>query len=267
MLDHFELSSLTRAEMVTWNERCRLGNLAPTNPRLVFLAIDAPSVSLDMLDEPTIAGSKALSLMKGGWPFSHEVYSEVCQRLLKAGARVVAFDLIFQKPSPADEAFRKTMDQFPDQIVIGFNFKEDLTSYALPPSTLLPSGDPTDEQVGYFNFWPDEDGVIRRVRYRTNLEFLNSQNGAEKLPIDYSLSARVIEKAVGDALIPRDMEEHTIRFANTDRHKIKAFSFYSIFDPHAWENNFRNGEFFKDKIVLVGPEGNWSKHAVGISRM
>ena len=31
------------------------------------------------------------------------------------------------------------------------------------------------------------------------------------------------------------------------------------FRPDSWAGTFKNGEYFKDKIVLVGPQGDWTK--------
>ena len=41
-----------------------------------------------------------------------------------------------------------------------------------------------------------------------------------------------------------------IRFSPNDAYQSK--SFYEIFDPKFWEANYRDGAFFKDKIVLIG---------------
>ncbi|MCE0524228.1 MAG: adenylate/guanylate cyclase domain-containing protein [Methylacidiphilales bacterium] len=260
----FHFRPLVRAELATDDERAHFGRLAPINPNLVFIAIDAPSVSLDALDDKTIADSKGLSLIKAsnGYPFLRSVYGEVCDRLLGAGAKVVGFDLIFRDPKPEDAAFRQVMDKYPGQVVIGLNIADDLNTFTLPPATLLPSGSATDEQVGYLNYFPDEDGVIRRTNYRTNLEFLNHQEGADKLPMIHSLSARMVEQGGFAAQAPNDLETCAFRFGSThlpNLPRIPSYSLYTIFDPQSWQNNFQNGAYFKDKIVLVGPEGNWSK--------
>jgi len=258
--DDFHYRPLVRAELATDDERARFGRLAPINPNLVFLAIDAPSVNLDALDDTTIAGSKALSLIKAAhYPFPRSVYGEACDRLLNAGAKVVGFDIFFRDPKPEDTDFQQAIDRFPGQVVIGFNYADYLNAFTLPPSDLLPSQNPTDTTVGYFNFWPDEDGIIRNTNYRANLDYLNGYAGAENLPMPYSLAARMVGSSGCSAQVPNDMGKRIIRFANTDKQKIAAYSFYEIFDPNAWEQNFQNGAYFKNKIVLVGPEANWSK--------
>ncbi|MCE0496769.1 MAG: adenylate/guanylate cyclase domain-containing protein [Methylacidiphilales bacterium] len=255
---------LARAELATDDARARFGRLAPINPNLVFLAIDGPSIKLDALDDATIANSKGLLLIRAsdGFPFQRSVYGEVCDRLFGAGAKVVGFDLIFRDPKPEDADFRQVMDKYPGRIVVGMNFADGLNGFTLPPSTLLPSQSPTDEQVGYLNYFPDEDAVVRDTHYRINLEYINSLKGAENLPMTYSLAARMAENAGGLQRPPNDMDAHVFRFGGAHLPNIPlipSYSLYTIFDPHAWASNFQNGAYFKDKIVLVGPEGNWFK--------
>lgn len=245
-------------EYSTIDYRIYFGRTAKALPSIVFLSIDAPSVSLDVLDDQTIAASSPLSLMHAsGFPFPREVYADACNRLFGAGAKVVGFDLLFRAPSPSDPLFQQALDKYRDQVVIGLNFNDDSTSYTLPPISLLPSQDPLDDRLGYFNFWQDSDGVMRHVQYRNNLEYENQQEGAEKLPKLYSLAARIVQKAGCSDLIPDDLAARPLRYAGPSR--FRSFSFYKIFDPHSWAGDFKNGEFFKGKIVLVGPEGNWSK--------
>ncbi len=62
--------------------------------------------------------------------------------------------------------------------------------------------------------------------------------------------------------IPTDRKNHRFRYAykgETLTEEQKPMSLYSIFVPSIWEANYQNGELFRDKIVLVGPEGNYTK--------
>lgn len=260
---YFHIRPLVWAELATDDERAHFGRTAPINPDVVLLAIDPSSISLDALDDKTIAASKGLSLMKAsnGFPFLRSVYGEVSDRLLGAGAKVVGFDLIFRDPKPEDAAFREAMDKYPGRVILGINFTDNLKQFALPPDTLLPSGSLTDEQAGYLNYFPDEDDIIRSTRYRANLESLNRQVGSEKLPMAYSLAARMVKTAGYAVQVPDDLDTRIFRYTGTHllKARLQEYSLYTIFDPHAWQENFQDGAFFKDKIVLVGPYGNWSK--------
>jgi len=236
---------------------------AEVNPEIVFLTIDIASVSVDASNAETIAASRSLSLMfANGFPYPREVYADICERLIQAGAKVVAFDIFFPKPTSYDPSFASVLDKYHDKIVIGMNFSDDFehgraSTLTLPSSTLIPSQDPFDSRLGFLNFWPDENGVVRSAQYRSNAEYVNQLDGAEKLPKFYSLVGRAVQKGGHENLLPDDLNPRVIRFTNLT--KIPTFSLYKIFEPHVWEQTFHNGDFFRDKIVLVGPKGDWFK--------
>jgi adenylate cyclase len=255
-LDNLELASV--------DYRIRLLKRAAVNPKIVFLAIDEASATGNASDEATIRSSPALTLMHSrGYPYPRQVYAEICDRLLGAGAKVVAFDILFWIPRPdEDPAVAAALAQYDGSFVIGTNFSDDSAhglaqTLEIPPPTILANQDLLDNHLGYVNFWPDPDGVVREAQYRTNLENVNGQAGAEKLPKLYSLDARAVANSGEAALVPDDLHPRMIRYA--DRFQFSSFPLYTIFEPDIWSTTFRNGGFFKDKIVLVGPKGDWAK--------
>lgn len=239
--------------------RIQFGRKAKADPQIVLLSIDAPSITLDPLDDQTIAASRPLSLIRanGSFPYPREVYADVCDRLFGAGAKVVAFDLVFQNPSLTDPSFKEALDKYHDQIVIGLRFSDDSTSCSVPPTSLVPSGDPFDDRLGFLNFWQDTDGEIRCAQYRNNLDYINGHVDADKLPKLCSLAARVVQKAGHADFVPDDLQVRPLRFAGPSR--FSTYPFYKLFDPDSWKADFQNGEFFRGKIVVVGPEGGWFK--------
>ena len=247
--------------------RIRLGRTAQVNPEIVFVAIDQASTStyLDsVLDPATIAASRPLSLMHASFPYPREVYALTCDRLFGAGAKVVALDVLFLGPSANDGPIKAALDRYRDQLVIGMNFGYDplngkTTSLAIPSASLLPDQDPFDPLLGYINYWADSDDVVRDAAYRDNIEDVNGQQGAEQYPELYSFAARAIVKSGRPDLAPDDLGPRTLRFAGAPMNAFKIWSLYEIFDPKAWERNFLHGEFFRNKIVVVGPEGDFAK--------
>ncbi len=248
-------------EYLSVDHRMQFGRAAMADPRLVLLSIDSASTrGLDALDDATIQQSHALSEMKAsGYPFPRDVYAQACDLLFTAGAKVVAFDLVFQSPSPTDAAFKQALDKYRNQVVVATRFNDDSTTVDVPSPTLIPSGDPLDEQLGYVNYWRDSDDVVRDARYRTNLDYLSGRPAADKVPKLYSLDARVVQQDGHVDLVPDDFKSRPMRFivrsSTNGASPIPTFSFYEIFDPHYWTANFADGEYFRDKIVVIGPDG------------
>jgi adenylate cyclase len=262
---------LPNLELVSADSRIRFGRRTPVNPQIVFLAIDQASTSayLDSaLDPQTIAASPALTLMRSSFPYPREVWALVSDRLIGAGARVVAFDLLFPGSTPSDDIWKAAIDRYKDKIVIATNFSFDRDprnpssgtwSLSIPSSSLFPDEDPMADQLGYVNFWPDPDDEVRDTQYRANVDSVNRNQGAENLPKLYSFAASAVKKGGHPELVPDDLVSRTMRFAGPPQLPFKSYSLYEIFDPQLWDKNFHNGDFFRDKIVLVGPAGDFVK--------
>lgn len=245
----------------------RSGRTTSPNPDLVFLAIDAASVfSIDANDIDQIYGlagdssddARALRLMSKGFPWSREIYALVLDKLLRANARVVIFDLNFPNPTDTDAPFRDALERYADRAVVGSNFNFLDRSLARPCETLIPQTSPTDSRVGFANFWPDEDGVMRHAQFRVTFDQIrntpNSESGSERF---ISLAGAAMIKAGLAQKVPADLESHAFRFTAAPRQGFPPHSLFEIFLPTFWLQNYRSGEFFRDKIVIVGAEGSW----------
>jgi signal transduction histidine kinase len=250
----------------------RSGRTTPVNPDLLFLGIDSDSVTLDQtLDLQGLFSSgssdpesrRALEIMSKGWPWNREIYAMILERLVRAGAKVVAFDCLFPAPAPGDDAFRAALEQFKPQVVIGSNFVSPdnverssriPSSYEPPAETLIPRTPTQDERVGFTNFFADENKVVRGAQYRVAF----GERG-NSIATYLSLSARVVSKSGYPKLIPNDLAEHLIRFTGPARTAFRPRPIFEIFVPEYWEHNYRSGELVRDKIVVIGAEGKWQK--------
>ena len=259
---------LERVELALQDGLAHVARKAPADPRLVFLAVDSASASLDPetdlgklwdLQAASADERRALELMAHHWPWSREVHSLVLDRLMQAGARAVAFDLTFPKPSPNDAPFAASLERHRDHVVIAGNLTEDtglaieagLPTFNAPSPTLIPETSPRDPRIGFDNFRMDHDGVIRRANYRWALEH-GVWSGDEEL----SLAARTLDRAGFAAKISETRDFLRMRFAGPPG-TFPARSIFELFVPDFWQRNYGSGAFFRDKIVIIGAAGNW----------
>ncbi|MEQ1860100.1 MAG: adenylate/guanylate cyclase domain-containing protein [Chthoniobacteraceae bacterium] len=259
------VSPFFRAEWAMRDLVATFGRPAVKDPRIVFLADDAPSHTLDQLWEDEIAASPTLKLMKKR-VWSRQIWADVLDRLAGAGARVVAFDYMFKGEDDGDAALKAAIERHKNIVVLGSHIDDaavlgqQMPSIAPPEKTIL--GEAADPRVGYVNMFPDPDGVVRKMRFRVTREEL-AQKPAPPGAVEYeSMAARMARQAGEADKIPPGRGDHPIRYAykgETLLEETKPMSLYSIFVPAMWEANFQNGEFFKGKIVLIGPEGNYTK--------
>lgn len=255
-----------RVEMAIQDAIMRAGRTAEADPRLVFLAVDTASATLDQerdlaqlfdLGEAQLDERRALELMAHEWPWSREVHGLVLDRLVKAGARAVVFDFTFPKPSANDDAFREMLDRHRDRVVVAGNISNDIFPVFVGPTpTLIPETMPHDSRVGFDNFWhdPGESAeVIRRARFRWA-----DERGAWTSEEDLSLAARAVQRAGFADAIPPGHELNRMRFCGASG-TFAPRSLFMIFAPRYWRQNFGSGDFFRDKIVVIGAHGNWQQ--------
>ncbi len=281
----FEPFAYMRTRNLLRDAFSRSGRKTPPNPDLVFLAIDSESVSLDELDLGELYGltnsdsteATALRLMSSRWPWPREVYAMVLDRLVAAGATAVLFDLNFPTSTEGDEPFRLALERDRDRVVIGSNFvaaslhglTRSAPSLTRPVESLIPQTTPMDDRVAYTNFWPDEDDIVRRAQYRVTFEQIDGHMPAPEAERFLSLAARGLVKAGFADRIPSGDDEQIFRYTAPPREGFPPHSLFEIFVPEYWQRNYRAGEFFRGKIVLIGAEGNWQhdEHATPFGSM
>ncbi len=240
------------------------GRKTSPNPDIVFLGIDSASQNLNEINPDIVAREPILSQMHKEWPWSREVHTAILNRLAQAGARVIIFDVLFAIPKPdVDPAFKAALDRYSDRVVIGCNFRDNGNVLDFPSETLVPQ---LDSRAAFVNFFPDrEDNIIRKSLFQ--VRYLGTSIGqAQSNVIIDSMAAKTLRILGKENLIPSDGFPHWFRFTealdliNTNaKTSFQPFSAYQLFYPPDWENLFQNGAYFKDKIVMVGPRGNFQQ--------
>jgi serine/threonine protein kinase len=230
----------------------RTGRRTATHPELVFVAISTKSLAAP---EAAKAGKdRMLQLMaEHPFPWSREIWARLLDRLFESGARLVIFDLLFTLKNEGDQVFRAALDRYRDRVVIASNIDlEKGNELVLPNADLIPPPAQYDDRVGFVNFWPDEqDGKSRAARFFTSDRQLAGQKPS---PTDLpwaSLIARAMEKLGRSNDVPHDLKDHLIRFSANDAYQ--PYPIWEIADPDMWHSKYSDGEFFEDKIVIVGP--------------
>src|ERR1700730_16369834 len=255
------LSNIWRSEQAFQDLLRREGRKTATRPDFVFVGIDQETLQFQPFDEAQIANNRALQLMtERPFPWSREVWALLLDRLFKSGARLVVFDLVFTRTDDGDPPFRETLDRYRDKVVVGANFDfsgvRDFGGSAKndPPNpSLISPPQMEDDRVGYVVFFPDAlDQKVRAARYTiTDRQLARQSPVAGELPYE-SLSARIMEKLGHSADVPRDLQSHPIRFSTMDAY-LPPRPLWELFDEKLWHANYAGGNFFRDKIVLIGP--------------
>ena len=255
------------------NNRYLLRGPRPAEPGIKLVGLGSSSFKLDTLAPEEIAASPTLQLMQQPWPWDRRVYAAVLEKLMSAGAKVVVFDFVFASRTEGDDAFARALQKYQDRVVIGEMFADEegagskTKKLTTPNAQLLLPG--TESIVGLVNMWPDGDGFIRRVRYRTSavrekmempdtdpriVSFLNQQINAEKVPDNLThMTALGAGKFAGKNVAPPDSNFHLIDFQG-GAGTYRPLPVENMFVDALWQKPpFSGGTAFTNKIVVIGP--------------
>ena len=163
-----KIDFLTSIDLKLKDARFRLRGTQEPDKRIVIVAIDSKSID-----------------RFGRWPWDRKIIAKLIESLKKA--KVIALDIVFSEPSQSDRLLSETINK--NNVIVGYYFRDEET-YINPQSyenlrqsrikiikteenvkTLpvrefsyaelnIPS---IKAQAGFFNIFPDQDGVYRKI--------------------------------------------------------------------------------------------------------
>jgi len=129
--------------------RLQIRGPRPPHPDIVIVAVDEPSIA-------------AL----GRWPWDRVVHARLIEKLVRAGAKVIAFDILFTE---SDQCGRSWSDDSlgraaaaSGRVVFGGLYHYDELGAPKAPLMPIPSIRRTN-RVGLVNIFPETDGVTRKI--------------------------------------------------------------------------------------------------------
>ncbi len=253
---------LQNAEFSAHDWLVRYGRTNAADPKVVLIGIDRLTyANVNFFQPGEYQTEPALKMMEENWPWSRAVWAHLVEHLVKAGAKVVAIDLIFAAPGPGDEELKRVLDQYHDRVVIAYDIVEtksdrgEITSLQIPNDSILTYSDKTpaveDDRLGCVTVLPDADGVLRQCYYRHAGDQVRNILGPDV--VMESLAARMLRKSGKAELIPPGFENKNLRFTAPPGFGYKPIPIGAVMSPRLWKTTYNNGEFFRDKIVLIGP--------------
>jgi adenylate cyclase len=249
----------------------------PGNPEpreeLVFLGIDEDSMTMQGLDPELIASEPNLSRMSQRFPWDRRVYADVLEKLFSAGAKLVAIDLVFAEASDpeADAVLAATLAKYADKVILAAQFAPMDTGgegfFLQEPLYDFIESDPYPE-YGFVNLRPDvSDQQVRFAYYSSSLAEENGAAPIQGEPRFDSLAGAILKKmgkpapfdraqikyAVEEPYYDKPDENTVVRINPGGTRIYKPVSIRNLFIPDEWEHRFKSGEYFRDKVIMIGP--------------
>lgn len=148
--------------------------------QLLGRPVDLSGVTVFDIDEESMA---RLEPQLGPWPYDRDIYALVTRYLIEAGARSVAFDILFSEPRGGDTDFARELGSrvaiasayLPVTFERSAAYRRHLEQISLKAAAQLPARQWSDltlplevftrnrPRVAVISVWPDSDGVLRRI--------------------------------------------------------------------------------------------------------
>jgi adenylate cyclase len=261
----FNLPPLVDAEHYVQDWFQRLGRRVAPDPRLVLVGIDRPSYAQDILPAEAEA-DPVLAALRGNFPWSRTVWAVLIEKLATAGAKAIVIDLVFANPGDGDDALQQVIAKHKDKVVIAWVLNHELTDRGTnwimtvphPGIVSAPAEKPValDERVGLVNVWGDSDGVLRRAHFQVRNSQLHDVINAAPDAVAESLGARALRMLGESGRVPNGFEPRRFRYTAARGVAYELYPIGDLLSAKAWQENFKGGEFFRDKLVLIGPTAN-----------
>lgn len=186
------------------------------------------------------------------WPWRRTAYAIAIERLMAAGARSVAVDVVFDSPSDRpqdDRQFQKTLQRYAGRITLAAIQANSQSSGNSLEQLVYPDAlfqtDPGS--VGLINYVLEPDGQYRRFGWT----YLQEQMAVDLRQSQPHLTS-FTEATLQAAKVPFSTTKGDYLFFYGAQNTFPTIPFWQVLDTQAWKK-LQQDQIFKDKIVLIGP--------------
>lgn len=224
--------------------------------------------------EVVIVGIDANTLTQiSSWPLDRSVYAQAIERLLDAGAKGVALDILLDVPrgagklsdqvedcdgtnlGPGDRQLRQALQKYGSRVTLATSFE------AIPGDTfarsrlVLPYCGflAATNKLGGIDFLTegDETNPVYYQLGHTALKQLQQSDVAQLQVEDYGITTFAQSALQSAQMSYPPIQGEDIYFYG-ERNTFTRVSLADVLEPANWRSQFESGEFFRDKLVLIG---------------
>jgi CHASE2 domain-containing sensor protein/tRNA A-37 threonylcarbamoyl transferase component Bud32 len=217
---------------------------------IVILAIDDQSISVPEQYYKINPKQYAYLETLKSYPYKRAAYAQIITKLVKAGVRSVAVDVVFDTPSSYgatdDRQFQAVLQKYGSKVTLAAAYESSQThqgyfTQLTDPQEMFRTG---SVSIGSVNFPVEVDGKIHRLASEYS-KSLAEDNLLEKRP---SFDEAALRTAQVNYPLPKGDRIYFWGSAGT----FEQIPFWHVLDPENWNTYLQQGKVFKDKIVLIG---------------
>ncbi|MEX0271511.1 CHASE2 domain-containing protein [Leptolyngbyaceae cyanobacterium UHCC 1019] len=197
-------------------------------------------------------------------PWKRTAYAQAIDRLMSAGAKSVAVDLIFDLPSSHgtqdDLRLQKTLQRYAGRVTLPIQYAEDNLPTGIVQRVILPQDlfQTQPSSIGSINYPVEANEAIHTFaseyprRVESNLARAGNFQDAKIFARMANQYPTFAEAALDAAKLTYQAPKGENIFFYGSPETFTQISFWELLDPETWENH-RRQKTFEGKIVLIGP--------------
>jgi CHASE2 domain-containing sensor protein len=193
------------------------------------------------------------------FPWRRAAYATVIERLMQSRARVVALDVVFAEPSAYgaedDAQLQRVLQTYGDRIVLAATYEDSGIRFGetLRLVTPLPLLEQALPAIGSINYSIEADGRIHHMPQEFPQRWAKQNPDlAPSFLADTATIPSFEQATVDSAKLPYPQPRGSYIFFYGSTGTFEHISFVDVLDPNAWSTYLQHGDFFRDKIVLIG---------------
>ncbi|WP_066426207.1 CHASE2 domain-containing serine/threonine-protein kinase [Anabaena sp. 4-3] len=242
------------------------GALVPPED-IVILAIDDQSISVPEQYYKTNPQKYAYLEPLRAFPFKRAAYAQVIDKLMQAGARAVALDVVFDTPgsygAEDDRQLQAALQKYGSKVTLAAQYDIFASHQGVFTQLRLPleKFQAPPVSIGTVNFPIEVDGKVHRLANEFTKQLAIDDVLTDKIP---AFEQAVLGAAQVNYPQPQGDRIHFWGAAGT----FETIPLWYVLDPQNWNYYLQQGRVFRDKIVLVGATAQLANdyHPVPVGR-
>lgn len=231
----------------------------PPPDDVVILAIDEASLSQGEFYNSDPKRYAHLEVLQS-WPWPRTAYAIAIEKILDAGGQAVALDILFSSPSSYgaedDQRFAEALTNHASQVALAAQYTQTDSAQGMVTQLTMPLPALRSPQsvLGSINFYLEPNGQIHRFGEQFLTELIRNSPPAQQAAYrQLGSTLPTLAEATVQASQRSYLSSHgdTLFFygpAQTFTH----IPFWYVLDPDTWDTYLQGGNYFNDKIVIVG---------------
>ncbi|MCW6035641.1 CHASE2 domain-containing protein [Spirulina subsalsa FACHB-351] len=225
--------------------------------KIVIIAIDDYSIAqgTDYAKNPDLTYLEPIQR----WPWERQVYAQVIEKVLDSGAKVIAFDLLFDLPSgygeADDQALEQALRDYGPRVVLAASYEQSNVRRGEMLRLISPqfAESVPNLNLGFINYLYENDGRIHRLGRVFQESWLALNPDLRELFQEFmGVMPSFAQATVQGADLPQIEGPGEGIFFRGPRYSFEYIPFVDLLDPDNWHSYLGSGAYFQDKIVLVG---------------